>query len=86
MPPDAPGGDAWLPLESVELPTMLDAYTRNAAWSLRFDGRAGTLIAGGDASLVILDRDLFDTPAMKIAAAQVQTTLFCGRVVHGELP
>jgi predicted amidohydrolase YtcJ len=86
VPPDAPDADAWLPLESVELPTMLDAYTRNAAWSLRFDGRAGTLTPGSDASLVILDRDLFATPVTGIAAAQVQATLFCGRVVHGELP
>ncbi|SDI55391.1 amidohydrolase [Paraburkholderia phenazinium] len=85
-PPGVPDSEAWLPLESVELPTMLDAYTRNAAWSLRFDGRAGTLSPGSDASLVILDRDLFAAAPAGIAAAQVQATLFCGRVVHGELP
>jgi predicted amidohydrolase YtcJ len=85
IPPDQPACEAWLPLESVELPTMLAAYTRNAAWSLRFDTRAGTLAAGRDASLAILDRDLFATPVNEIASARVQATLFCGRVVHGTL-
>ncbi|TKC87935.1 amidohydrolase [Trinickia terrae] len=85
MPPGQPGCAAWLPHESVELPTMLEAYTRNAAWGLRFDARAGVLAAGRDASLAILDRDLFATPVAEIASARVQTTLFCGRVVHGAL-
>jgi predicted amidohydrolase YtcJ len=68
--------------EAVTLDTMLAAYTRDAAWLMHQDDRAGSIEVGKRADLVLLDRNLYDIPVEGINAATVQLTLFEGEVVY----
>ncbi|MFL9866948.1 amidohydrolase [Paraburkholderia fungorum] len=71
--------------QSVDLETMLRAYTHNSAYSLRFDDRAGQLSAGRPASLAILSDDLRKVASHRIAEVETALTLFEGETVHGQL-
>jgi len=68
--------------ENVNLATMLDAYTINGAWQLQAEDIAGSIEAGKRADLVVYDRNLFNIPAAEISEAQVDLTIFDGRVVY----
>ncbi len=70
------------PAERVDLPTMLDAYTRQGAWLMHHDERVGSLEVGKRADLVVLARDLFEIPAAEIGEVPVLFTLLDGRVVY----
>ncbi len=77
--------EPWIPEERVDLATMLAAYTIGGA-SAGFEEReSGSLEAGKLADLVVLDRNLFTTPAGEISETTVLLTLFEGRTVHGSL-
>jgi predicted amidohydrolase YtcJ len=80
--PDAPPGPAWIPEETVDLETMLRAYTVNGAWLSHEERDRGVLEAGRAADLIVLDRDLFAVPASEISRAKVLLTLFEGRAVY----
>ena len=77
-----PAGPAWIPEERVDLPQMLAAYTINAAWALKEERETGSLIAGKQADLVVLDRDLFAQPDTGIHNARVLLTLLEGKPVY----
>jgi predicted amidohydrolase YtcJ len=70
------------PQERIDLATALAAYTRNAAWVAREDGIDGTLEAGKAADLVVLDRNMFRTPARSLRKARVLLTLLDGTPVY----
>ncbi|WP_244106361.1 amidohydrolase [Burkholderia anthina] len=78
-PPDSP---PWNPHERLDLLTMLEAYTVNTAYALRFDDCTGSLEAGKDASLAIRDRNPFDHPVGTFAQTRVIETYFRGEVVY----
>ncbi|MGU7770755.1 amidohydrolase [Burkholderia sp. MR1-5-21] len=78
---DQPGCPPWNPHERLDLLTMLEAYTVNAAYALRFDDYTGSLEAGKDASFAILDRNPFRHPVETFAQARVIETCFRGEVV-----
>ncbi|WP_018150769.1 amidohydrolase [Leeia oryzae] len=80
--PDMPDLPPWLPEQKTDLETMLEAYTWNSAWALRFDRQSGSLAAGKDANLAILERDLFDLPVSEIARHKVVSTFFQGEQVY----
>jgi predicted amidohydrolase YtcJ len=84
----APGdtrGAAFLPEQSVDLATMMQAYTHNSAFSLRFDDQAGYLAAGRPASLAILSDDPRDVEPARISKIETLMTLFEGEAVYGSL-
>jgi predicted amidohydrolase YtcJ len=68
--------------ESVSLKIMIDAYTRNAAWSMHQEDLTGSLEPGKRADIVVLDRNLFEIPPEEINEAQVVMTLLDGEVVY----
>jgi len=81
----APGdsaGPAWIPEETVDLTTMLKAYTANAAFAARQEKVAGTLEVGKAADLIVIDRDLYPIPPTEIHRARVLMTLLDGRSVY----
>ena len=78
-------GPAWIPQESVELEPMLAANTVAGAYANRREAIVGTLEVGKRADLVVLERNLLETPKSEIHAVGVQATLVEGRVVHGAL-
>lgn len=79
---DSAGGDAYLPGEAVQLWSMLDCYTGQAAMACRQEHRTGTIEAGRYADLVVVDRNLFEVPVQEIHAARVLLTLVEGVPVY----
>ena len=75
----------FLPEQSVDLATMMQAYTHNSAYSLRLDDRAGQLTTGRPASIAILNGDIRDLAPHRIAQVATVMTLFEGQTVYGHL-
>lgn len=75
-------GPAWHAEELVDLPTMIAAYTINGAFVNHQEKQTGSIEAGKFADLIVLDRNLFKTPAHEIHRAKVLLTLLEGREVY----
>ncbi|MFM0303335.1 amidohydrolase [Paraburkholderia sediminicola] len=71
--------------QSVDLATMMQAYTHNSAYSLRFDDQAGQLSVGRPASLAVLSDDVREVASHRIAEVATTMTLFEGETVYGKL-
>ncbi len=68
--------------ETVDLETMIAAYTINGAYQMSLEDEQGSIEVGKRADLVILDRNLFEIPASEISDAKVTMTIFDGRTVY----
>lgn len=68
--------------ESVDLATMIAAYTINGAYQMSLETKQGSIELGKRADLIVLDRNLFDIPASEISDAKVMMTVFDGRTVY----
>jgi predicted amidohydrolase YtcJ len=76
-----------LPLsERLRLDSLVDGYTRNAAFQLRRSDQLGSIEAGKWADLVVLDRNLFEVDRYDIHKVRPIAVVMDGRFVHGELP
>ena len=77
------GGEdhAWNPGERVSLEQAIVAYTSASAYLLHDEQSRGSLAAGKAADLVVLGRDLFDTPPLEIHDAPVDMTIVAGEVI-----
>ena len=58
------------------------AITLGGAYQMFLDDLTGSIEPGKSADLVIMDTDLENTPADMIYAAEVEKTLFKGKVVY----
>jgi predicted amidohydrolase YtcJ len=74
-------GPAWIPEERTTLPTMLAAYTINAAYATYHERESGSLKVGKQADLIVVDRDLFSVPVPQLNESRVLLTLLDGREV-----
>ena len=72
----------WVPEEKISLEEALRGYTTGHARATMAESRRGILRPGMAADLVLLDRDLFATPASELAEVQVRATVAGGRVVY----
>jgi len=68
--------------ESVDLETMIRAYTINGAYQMKLEAEQGSIEVGKRADLIILDRNLFDISPSEISDARVTMTIFDGRTVY----
>ncbi|MGZ5331968.1 MAG: amidohydrolase [Solirubrobacterales bacterium] len=68
--------------QRVTLADAIRAYTLNAAFQLRQDGRTGSIEPGKLADLIVLDRNLFRVAPKRIYGTKVLLTLLGGKVVH----
>jgi predicted amidohydrolase YtcJ len=75
-----PGG--WLPDQRLSLEQAIEGYTLGAAVAGHREKTEGSIEAGKLADLVILDRDLFTTPASESYRTEVQLTMVGGKVVY----
>jgi len=80
--PDGRPAGGWLPQERLPLEEALAGYTSGSAWAAHQNRTKGTLEPGMLADVVVLDRDLFATPAAEIPNSRVQVTIVGGRVVY----
>ena len=68
--------------QSLDLETMIAAYTINGAYTMSLEEEQGSIEVGKRADLVVLDRNLFEIPAHEISEANVTMTVFDGRIVY----
>ena len=79
---DAP----WNPDQRVSLDRALAAYTAAGAALLGESARRGSIEVGKDADLVVLGRNLFETPAEEIHRVSIDLTLRRGVILHPASP
>jgi hypothetical protein len=79
---DAGPGPAWIPEEVVDLPTIIAAYTINAAYAFGQERETGSLEVGKAADLVVLDHNLFEMAPDQLHTVKVVMTVMEGRVVY----
>jgi predicted amidohydrolase YtcJ len=70
-----------LPDQRLDLPTALAAGTAGSAYVNHLD-ETGSVRPGYLADLVVLDRNLLESPAQEIGQARVELTMAGGRVVY----
>jgi predicted amidohydrolase YtcJ len=81
--PSGEFGDATLwPEQALDLATVLEIYTINGARAMGLEGVTGSVEIGKSADLIVLDRNLFETPPQDLAETKVLTTYFEGRPVY----
>ncbi|MDU4255208.1 amidohydrolase [Pseudomonas sp.] len=68
--------------EDIDRQTMFQAYTLNAARTLRLEQSIGSLKPGKQADLVLLDRDVFTVKPEALRDTRVLKTWFAGREVY----
>src|SRR5881296_1368759 len=74
--------DGWVPEQKISVAEALRAYTAGNAYATFDEARRGTLTPGGDADLVVLDRDLFTMPTDSLDRARVRFTIVGGKLVY----
>jgi predicted amidohydrolase YtcJ len=73
-------GPAWIPEETVDLATMLAAYTINGAYLEFAETQTGSIEVGKWADLIVINRNLFRVSANQIHSCKVLITLLEGRL------
>lgn len=71
----------WYPEQKISLEEVLRAYTTGGAYAEFAENEKGKVGEGFLADLVILDRNIFETPAENLIEARVRTTIVGGRIV-----
>ena len=71
--------------EEMTLTEALKGYTVGSAYASNMESKVGTLEAGKYADIIILDRNLFATPADGIKDSRAVCTIFEGQIVYEAL-
>ena len=79
---DGQPAGGWLPGERLRLEHALEAYTAGSAFAAHAEHRRGSVTAGRDADVIVLDRDLLAAGPSAIIGTSVLLTVIGGRVVH----
>jgi predicted amidohydrolase YtcJ len=82
QPPNGPDRPSYLPEQRLDLPTLLAAYTIEAAYQLHQEDITGSIEVGKAADLIVIDRNLFETPVQQISETKVLLTLLEGEPVY----
>lgn len=72
--------------EDIDRQTMFQAYTLNAARVLRLEDQIGSLKAGKQADMIVLDRDVFQVEPESLRETHVLQTYFAGREIFSRQP
>jgi predicted amidohydrolase YtcJ len=75
-----------LPGEQVSLAQAIHGMTAGSAYANHLEDSTGSIEVGKLADIVVLDKNLFEIPALEISQAAVLLTFMDGRLVHGKLP
>lgn len=67
--------------EDIDRQTMFQAYTLNAARTLRLEEQIGSLKPGNQADMIVLDRDVFAVKPEALCDTRVLQTWFAGREI-----
>ncbi len=70
------------PQNLPDLAAVIQAYTLNPAYVMRQETKTGSIEAGKEADLIVLDRNLFEIPVQSISQTQVLMTFLQGNMVY----
>jgi predicted amidohydrolase YtcJ len=70
------------PSQRMPREAMLYAYTRNSARAMNEQELIGSITAGKQADLILVDRDVLTVPAEELRAAKVVWTMVGGKIVY----
>jgi predicted amidohydrolase YtcJ len=79
---DGANPDGWVPAQKIAVEEALRAYTIGGAYASFEESVKGTLAPGKLADFVILERNLFEIPAVEIRGVTVAMTVVGGRIVY----
>lgn len=74
--------DGWIPEQRISVEEALRAYTLGGARAAHQEHDLGSLTAGKLADLVVLDRDILESPPERIPETRVLLTIVDGRIIH----
>ena len=78
---DFPGKSLWAE-QALDLKTVIDIYTIDAARAAGLGQSIGSIEVGKSADLIVLDQMIFDVPPDQLADTRVEMTFFEGRRVY----
>jgi predicted amidohydrolase YtcJ len=81
-PAAGPDREPLLMEHGLDLGTLLEAMTINAAHQIYREDELGSIEVGKSASLTLIDRDLFETAPEDISETRVLMTMIDGDIVH----
>ncbi len=79
---DGTPSGGWYPESRVSVDEAVKAYTVSPARAYGLENELGSLTPGKRADLIVLDANIYECDPQKIGEAQVDLTVFDGRVVH----
>jgi predicted amidohydrolase YtcJ len=79
---DGKNPNGWVPQQKISVEESLRAYTIEAAYAGFCEKSLGSLEPGKLADMVILGRDLFETPPNELDSVPIRTTIVGGKVVY----
>ncbi|MDH0645742.1 amidohydrolase [Pseudomonas sp. GD03858] len=68
--------------EALDRETMFQAYTLNAARAMRLERQIGSIKAGKQADMIVLDRDVFSVAPEALRDTRVLQTWFAGKRIY----
>ncbi len=77
-----PESPAFFPEEQISLTDALRAYTDNAARAVGKESQLGSIRPGKQADIILIDSDIFNTPAEALLQTRVVLTLQAGKIVY----
>ena len=73
---------AWHAEQRLTVPEAIAAYTTGPAYASYEEDRKGSIAVGKVADLAVLSADILSLPPERIREAEVDLTLFGGRIIH----
>lgn len=80
--PSAAGPKVLNAAEAIDRQVMFQAYTLNAARTMRLEQQIGSLKVGKQADMIVVDRDVLDVDAETLRDTQVLQTWFAGKLIY----
>ena len=74
--------EGWVPQQKITVEESLRAYTIDAAYAGFSEAKVGSLEPGKLADLVVLGRNLFETPPNELNTVPIRMTMVGGKVVY----
>ena len=68
--------------QAISLDQVLKIYTKNGARAMTLGDVSGSIETGKLADMIVLDRNIFNTPVDDISDTKVEITLFEGKIVY----
>ena len=73
--------EAFLPEQALSLEQAVGAYTAGSAYVNHLDADTGSIEVGKLADLIVIDRDIFSSGAVRIGGTEVLATFVGGSAV-----